>query len=211
MDGNVAQNKPERKRGLMRWFAQTESVDSEKYVDLPINERIVNYLLGLSVISWAVLGLLHDPPDSRFTTVRITISGLNLVVGIFILLRMPVKENGSVRLIAAALPSLVIAGFAFKLSPTPIVWPVHAQGLFVAGGLLAAGSFVFLGKSFAILPALRDIVVNGPYRIVRHPAYLGELLMVLACALAKPELINIMPRSSTIIKSQNCGSPLGKT
>ena len=61
------------------------------------------------------------------------------------------------------------------------------------GGLVAVGSFVFLGKSFAILPAIRDVVVRGPYRLVRHPAYLGELLMVLACGLAKPAVLNFTP------------------
>jgi len=136
---------------------------------------------------------MHEPPDARFTSVRITISTLNLIVGIFILLRMPVKQFGSLRLILAALPSLLVAGFAFKLSPRPDHWPLHAQILFAAGGIVASCSFLFLGKSFSILPALRDIVVKGPYRFIRHPAYLGELAMVLACGLAEPKLLTLAP------------------
>lgn len=48
---------------------------------------------------------------------------------------------------------------------------------------MALLSFVFLGKHFSILPAVRGITTLGPYRIVRHPAYLGELFMVAGCAM----------------------------
>jgi len=33
-----------------------------------------------------------------------------------------------------------------------------------------------LGRSFGIVPANRGIIVRGPYRIVRHPIYLGYLV-----------------------------------
>lgn len=33
-----------------------------------------------------------------------------------------------------------------------------------------------LGRSFGIVPANRGVIVRGPYRIVRHPIYLGYLV-----------------------------------
>jgi protein-S-isoprenylcysteine O-methyltransferase Ste14 len=36
-----------------------------------------------------------------------------------------------------------------------------------------------LGKSFSIIPQVRKLVVRGPYRLVRHPIYIGEITCLL--------------------------------
>lgn len=45
-----------------------------------------------------------------------------------------------------------------------------------------------LGPAFGIAPADRGLVVRGPYRWVRHPAYAGELLALAGVALNSPSL-----------------------
>jgi protein-S-isoprenylcysteine O-methyltransferase Ste14 len=40
-----------------------------------------------------------------------------------------------------------------------------------------------LGRCFGILPDVRGLVTRGPYRLVRHPLYLGELTAVLGVVL----------------------------
>ena len=35
-----------------------------------------------------------------------------------------------------------------------------------------------LGPSFSITPEARDLVVTGPYRLLRLPVYLAELMMI---------------------------------
>lgn len=141
--------------------------------------------MGLSVLSWAVLGLAEAGPG-RLAPARVTITALNACVGVLFLLRRPVVRHGSLQVVALALPSLVIAGAAVKLAPPPGQWPLAANATFVAGGTLAIAAFLSLGLNFAILPALRHVVGRGPYALVRHPAYLGEMAMVAACCLAAP-------------------------
>jgi protein-S-isoprenylcysteine O-methyltransferase Ste14 len=144
-------------------------------------ERACNLCLGLSVLSWSVLALFQP-----FALPRLVIALLNAAVGVLLIARAPLVASGSAQALLLSLPGVVIAGLAIKLSAPLGSWPWPAEALFGAGGALAATSFIALGRSFAILPALRGVVAGGPYRLVRHPAYLGELLMVLACLLAGP-------------------------
>jgi protein-S-isoprenylcysteine O-methyltransferase Ste14 len=48
-----------------------------------------------------------------------------------------------------------------------------------AGTALAFWSAWHLGTSFSLLPQARRLVTDGPYRYVRHPIYLGGLLITL--------------------------------
>jgi protein-S-isoprenylcysteine O-methyltransferase Ste14 len=54
-----------------------------------------------------------------------------------------------------------------------------AAALMLAGTLLAFWSAWYLGRSFSLLPQARTLVTGGPYRFVRHPIYLGGLLITL--------------------------------
>jgi protein-S-isoprenylcysteine O-methyltransferase Ste14 len=149
-------------------------------------ERAFDLAVALSAFSWAVLGLANAPPADRTSAVRLCITVLHVAVGFLALRRRPLGRLGSPGQLAASLPALMVSGLALGNAHPPSAWPALAQLVFAGGTALALGSFVQLGTSFAVLPALREIRTGGPYRLVRHPAYLGELLMIAACALASP-------------------------
>lgn len=116
--------------------------------------------------------------------VRLAISSLHVVTGCLFFFREPLKAEAPRRFLAAALPSLLCAGLVFKLAGPATQWPRGAIYLFVAATAFTVISLVCLGRAFALLPGFRSLVARGPYALVRHPAYLGELAMVSACAWA---------------------------
>ena len=52
-------------------------------------------------------------------------------------------------------------------------------------------SVLSLGRCFGVLPEARGLVTRGPYRLVRHPVYLGELAACFGLTLAAPSARNL--------------------
>ncbi|MFT5821592.1 MAG: protein-S-isoprenylcysteine O-methyltransferase Ste14 [Crocinitomix sp.] len=147
-------------------------------------ERILNILLGLSLIYWSFAGFYAAYSADAITRLSILISLLNLTVGLLIIFRMPLIKAAAPKALLISLPAFIAGGLLFKLAQPLLYWTFTAELIFVCGSLIAITSFLFLGKSFAILPGMRNVVSKGMYRLVRHPAYLGESLMVIACLIS---------------------------
>jgi protein-S-isoprenylcysteine O-methyltransferase Ste14 len=49
-----------------------------------------------------------------------------------------------------------------------------------------------MGRSFGVLPANRGIVLKGPFSYVRHPVYLGWLVLSTGFAMCNPSWRNIL-------------------
>lgn len=56
-------------------------------------------------------------------------------------------------------------------------------GLGVAFSIYAVA---YLRLNFSVLPAARELVTGGPYRLIRHPVYLGEIVSAIGIALLIP-------------------------
>jgi protein-S-isoprenylcysteine O-methyltransferase Ste14 len=70
----------------------------------------------------------------------------------------------------------------------PAGWrfPAALAGLIfsIAGYSISIWALVYLRRSFALFVSVREVVLKGPYRYVRHPIYLGYLLDVAGLSLA---------------------------
>lgn len=73
-----------------------------------------------------------------------------------------------------------------------------ATALVVLGEVLALVSCVWLfvsvltlGRCFGVLPEVRGLVREGPYRVIRHPVYLGELGACAGLVVAAPTAWNV--------------------
>jgi len=133
---------------------------------------------------WAVMGVVTADSDCRWTVVRVCVTVLHCTVAALFLTRQAVIREGRAADMAACLPSLIVSGLAFRAAPSTNAWSSFSESVFIVGTTIAVVSLVALGRSFAVLPALRTIRTRGPYAVVRHPIYLGESLLVVACAVA---------------------------
>jgi protein-S-isoprenylcysteine O-methyltransferase Ste14 len=149
-------------------------------------ERLFGLLMGLSCLSWAILGLSAEPAESKLAIPRLFVTVLHVVVGIGFLVRGKLKHQASIGAMASAFPSILLGGLVWKFAPRGDLWPPGSLVLFGAGSLVAIAGVLTLRANFAILPAVRDVTQSGLYRCVRHPIYFGELLMVLGCCVAQP-------------------------
>lgn len=143
-----------------------------------------------------MLGLVS--PDGRPLVARVVAATLNGTVAVLFLRRAPALAHGSLGALLRALPSALIAGVAWRYAPRG-PWPTSALVVLAGGGLWTVASLATLGRSFAILPAAREVVARGPYRLVRHPAYLGELVMVLGTGLATDAVHGVLYAASAAL------------
>lgn len=160
---------------------------------LSLEERVINWGFGLSLIFWGIAGFFSNIEVTLNSPVRMLITILNMTVGFLLIFRKPLLVNGSMASILISLPSLICGGWIFKLSKPLLLWPGYAEALFLIGGTIALISFISLGRNFSILPTMRQITSGGTFRFIRHPAYFGETLMVVACIVAAEGWLSMLP------------------
>lgn len=107
----------------------------------------------------------------------------NLLLAFFYACRLPAARYDRtglwLGLAAAFLPSIPLAG--------PLSWVLMVPGLL--GYALILWSLATLGTKFGIAPADRGLTAQGPYRFIRHPMYLGELVFRLSLVLASTQVL----------------------
>jgi protein-S-isoprenylcysteine O-methyltransferase Ste14 len=102
----------------------------------------------------------------------------------------PVARNRSLISVAAALASCVATiplGLAHTIQPGSRL--LVADVLLIGGGAFSLYAVATLGRCFSVLADARAVISNGPYRLVRHPLYLGELATMLGFVVASRDLV----------------------
>jgi len=100
------------------------------------------------------------------------------------------------------LPLAVTFAPAVILQVNPTLHP-PAAALFTCcmGIALALWGLLYLRGNFSIMVEGRALVTQGPYRWVRHPIYLGEIITLLGMVWMSPHWITVLG-ASTIIAGQ---------
>ena len=143
-------------------------VSSRRFADL--------LLFGVTVTELAILIYLtptFETADWIYVLQHVVVLGIALTRG------SAKVQDHSLRSSAA-----VIVSYGYSYAQVIYLAWVPGDPVWPAGGLvmvtLAAGlslaSLLALGRSFGIRPALRGLVMRGPYRIIRHPMYLSYMI-----------------------------------
>ncbi len=112
-------------------------------------------------------------------------------VAALFLVRWPTAQVSSRRLAGLAAP---VGSFAMLLArPASGGLPqLPCEALQLAGVAVALLSLGTLGRSFGIVAANRGVKTQGPYRLVRHPAYSGYLISYVAYVAENPSVVNML-------------------
>src|SRR6266851_951801 len=60
------------------------------------------------------------------------------------------------------------------------------------GVVLSQVGRLYMGRSFGLLPANRGVITTGPFRLVRHPIYLGWFILTVGYVMAYPNVLNAL-------------------
>ncbi|WP_174301729.1 isoprenylcysteine carboxylmethyltransferase family protein [Caulobacter sp. S45] len=116
------------------------------------------------------------------------------LVALFILIRRPTTEvtqrGGDWALAFAATVGPLLA--QASSSGHPLV-PLGLGVLLLLSGLaFQVWAKLTLRRSFGIIPANRGVKASGPYRLMRHPMYLGYVTVHIGFLLLSPNLWNLI-------------------
>jgi protein-S-isoprenylcysteine O-methyltransferase Ste14 len=160
--------------------------------------EIVLRTVTAAVLFLFVLGAAHQylKDTSRISLVFFVFANL-LTVGLALFSRVPRERDWNpISLIVTLAATYYFV--AFRIEPgmrlVPEAWAATLQTVGVLTQVYAKWS---LRRSFGLLPANRGVVVLGPYRVIRHPMYLGYFLSDLGFLVA-----NFGPRNVIIVLIQ---------
>lgn len=128
--------------------------------------------LALGVFAWRIV---KEYQVSGYPLLLLVLVGEAVAIGLVLLARSPAQVVVTPRSVLATLAATLYF-LVVSVKPAPAWLPPVVPGLLVISGILIQVSAkLYLGRCFGLLPAVRGIVVRGPYKVVRHPIYAGYL------------------------------------
>ena len=138
----------------------------------------------------ASLGSLHGWAVALYAVLKLAIV---LAFSVFVFTRDPARRPSrdpvAFAACAAAVGAVVLLQRPGASADTGLVLSGELIAVVACGWLLV--SVLALGRCFGVLPEVRGLVTEGPYRFVRHPVYLGELGACAGLVVAAPSLWNV--------------------
>ena len=123
------------------------------------------------VVLWAWLVWRVELSDNHFAVLLLISES---TIAFFTLIRRPTEKlsmrlgDWMVAMTATTAGLLIVPGVVLVPALVPL-----GLALFILGNLFQVWAKLVLRRSFGVAPANRGIKIAGPYKLVRHPMYLG--------------------------------------
>jgi protein-S-isoprenylcysteine O-methyltransferase Ste14 len=172
-----------------------QAIEATHWGDLLLGNVWPAYLFAMP-LGARIWGLVHTSRDQaldgqvRLLQEVVTIVFLALVVVLFAIRRRGIR--GQRATLAQGAVALVGTFLLNVVAYLPIEDSTSTSSLFASSVVVLVGTVVtiwglaVLGRCFGLFPEVRGLVLRGPYRLVRHPVYVGEIVAGLGLLLAKP-------------------------
>jgi protein-S-isoprenylcysteine O-methyltransferase Ste14 len=151
--------------------------------------KLCDFVASIPLLAWFVLGI----SGSLLRTAQIfdangdglaicaqlaNIAFLSLLIALVVIRRPALRKGRGLSsrvagIVGFFLPAAFLVLPEAKLTPAVTVISSAAILLGILSSIFIA---CWLGRSFSILPQARGLVTEGPYRLVRHPLYVAELI-----------------------------------
>ena len=136
--------------------------------------------LAYSGVERAIAGELDRAEVMYLLNRVLTVAFFTFLLGIYAVRSKAIAHDHNPLAIAVALVGSFILYGIFLIpgqARSTNVWVLALSDICLACGMiLALYSLSYLRNRFSIVPEARGLVTTGPYRFVRHPIYLGEII-----------------------------------
>lgn len=172
------------------------AVDASRPAAAPRRDlgRWVGVPVSLLLVTVSVLAVLDD--RTHWASTSLLVHGHRmLVVAFYGLLLWSYVRRVAASAVSRSLAARLAAAVGTVLPaalPAVTDVPEKGWGLAIGSVVTLAGlswsvvSLRTLGRAFSVMPEARTLVRRGPYAVVRHPLYLGELAATLGIVVSGP-------------------------
>jgi len=110
---------------------------------------------------------------------------ITAVIGLLALRHTPRARTSDLVPCIAAIAGTYLSVGIVLLQPAELSVPLYLTVAFLilGGTVFALYSALSLGRSLSMLPEARRLVTRGPYKLIRHPLYLGEAIAIVGLTL----------------------------
>lgn len=135
--------------------------------------------LALSGLQHATRGPMDRGAAMYLLNRLLTVAFFAFLLGIYAVRGKAIARNHKpLAVLAAMVGSFILYGLFLIPGQTRSMdlWVLGASDILLAAGMLwALYSLSYLRNRFSIVPEARGLITSGPYQLVRHPIYLGEI------------------------------------